>query len=274
MENKIAQQLRLKKELKRFFISLFIVIVLVVAFCTVQSYAATNVPGFTVDFNTTEGGDDIMGALDVMIMFSLIALLPSIVLMMTSFTRIIIIFSFMRNALGTQQSPPNVVLTGLAIFLTLFIMQPTLTEIKEQAYDPYKEGTLTQQQAIDVGTVSLKRFMLQQTDVEALNLYINISKTEIQSVDGSETKEALLKLPLTVIVPAFVTSELETAFLIGFFLYLPFLIIDIVVSSVLMSMGMVMLPPAMISLPFKILMFVMVNGWSLLTSTIVRGFMG
>lgn len=272
MENKAAQKIRLKKELKRFIISLLIVAVSAGIFCAAEAFAATQFPGFTLDFTATEGGDDIMGALDVLIIFTLIALLPSIVLMMTSFTRIIIIFSFMRNALGTQQSPPNVVLTGLAIFLTLFIMQPTLTEIKEQAYDPYKEGTLTQQQAIDVGTVSLKKFMLQQTSVEALNLYINISKTEIQPVTAGESQETLLKLPLTVIVPAFVTSELEHAFLIGFFLFLPFLIIDIVVSSVLMSMGMVMLPPAMISLPFKILMFVMVNGWSLLTSTIVRGF--
>lgn len=269
MSNNDAAKLKLKKELKRFAILFLIVAALAAFLFAIPAFAA---PGVSIDFTADGTGDDVMGAIDVLVMFVLISLMPSILLMMTSFTRIIIVLSFMRNALGTQQSPPNSVLIGLALFLTLFVMQPTLDEVKTTAYDPYKAGTITQQQALDVGVVPMKRFMLKQTDEEALNLFINMSKTEIPMIEKGESLEKLTDLPLTVLVPAFITSELERAFLIGFLLYLPFLIIDIVVSSVLMSMGMVMLPPAMISLPFKILLFVMVNGWSLITGTLARGF--
>ncbi|MEG0877325.1 MAG: flagellar type III secretion system pore protein FliP [Oscillospiraceae bacterium] len=263
---------QLKKAKKRFLMGLACFTVLLVALCAIQAYAATKGPGISIDFFSDANSDKTMGALDALFLFVLIALLPSILLMATSFTRIIIVLSFMRNALGTQQSPPNSVLLGIALLLTLFIMTPTINDIKEVAYDPYKAGTITQAQALEKGAVPLKTFMIKQTDVSSLNLFISLSKVDLPPIAQDEPPEALLQLPFNVVLPSFITSELKTAFRIGFLLYLPFLIIDIVVSSVLMSMGMVMLPPAMISLPFKILMFVLMDGWTLLFGTIAAGF--
>jgi len=184
--------------------------------------------------------------------------------MMTSFTRTIIILSFLRNALGVQQTPPNMVLIGIAIFLTLFIMDPVIGEINTEAYTPYKNSEITQEEAIERAQIPLKRFMLKNTEKSSMNMFMEISNTE--AVENEED------LPMTVVIPSFMTSELKKAFSAGFLLYIPFLLIDIVVSSTLMSMGMMMLPPAMISLPFKLLLFITVNGWELLFSTIANSF--
>ena len=184
--------------------------------------------------------------------------------MVTSFTRIIIILSFLRNAMGIQQVPPNVVLAGLSLFLTLFIMGPTLNQINVQAYLPYRQEQITQEEALKRATVPLKEFMLRQTEKGTLNMYLDMA--------GQELTDKVEDLPLTVIVPSFMTSELKHAFLAGFLIYLPFLLIDMVTASILMSMGMVMLPPAMISLPFKLLLFIAVDGWELLFSSIVKSF--
>lgn len=265
----IQKRAEFKRALLLFAFSLGVVLLSVFLIFTTTSFAA---PGVSVDFLADDTSGDSMGLLDIMLLFAFLSLIPSIVLMMTSFTRIIIVLSFTRSALGTQQSPPNQILIGLALFLTLFIMYPTVTEIKETAYDPYREGIYTTSEALDAAQLPIKRFMLGQTTPKSLNLYLNISNSEIPQIDPSSEIEELTRLDLFVIVPAFVTSELERAFLIGFLIYLPFLIIDIVVSSVLMSMGMVMLPPATISLPFKVLMFVLVDGWSLLLGTLVQGF--
>ena len=259
----------LKKQLLLFGVSLLVVLLLTLFLLNTTALAA---PGVSIDFIADDTGSSAMGVLDLMFLFVLISLIPSILLMMTSFTRIIIVLSFMRNALGTQQSPPNQVLVGLALFLTLFIMTPTFEEIKTTAYDPYKAGSYTITEATQAAQLPLKRFMLEQTTPKALNLYLSISGSALPTVQSGESAESLKRMILFVVVPAFITSELERAFLIGFLLYLPFLIIDIVVSSVLMSMGMVMLPPATISLPFKILLFVLVDGWSLLLGTLVQGF--
>lgn len=259
----------LKKQLLLFGISLLVVLFLTLFLFNTTAMAA---PGVSIDFIADDTANGATGVLDLIFLFALLSLIPSILLMMTSFTRIIIVLSFMRNALGTQQSPPNQVLVGLALFLTLFIMSPTFEEIKTTAYDPYKAGSYTVTEAAEVAQLPLKRFMLAQTTPKSLNLYLNISGSTLPVIEPGESAESLTRLSLFVIVPAFVTSELERAFLIGFLLYLPFLIIDIVVSSVLMSMGMVMLPPATISLPFKILLFVLVDGWSLLLGTLVQGF--
>ncbi|MEF9941540.1 MAG: flagellar type III secretion system pore protein FliP [Lachnospiraceae bacterium] len=202
--------------------------------------------------------------LEILLMMTIIALLPSIIIMMTSFTRTIIILSFVRNALGVQQTPPNIVLVGLALFLTLFIMQPVLTDIDTNAYKPYIAGEMTQKEAIEYAKVPLKKFMLKNTEKSAVNLFMDLS--------GEKKPEQLEELPMTVVIPSFMTSELKRAFMAGFLLFLPFLVIDIVVSSTLMSMGMMMLPPAMIALPFKLLLFVTVDGWQLLFSTIVTSF--
>lgn len=200
----------------------------------------------------------------LLIMLTILTLLPSIIVMMTSFIRIIVVFSFLRNALGTQQAPPNQVLTGLAIFLTIFIMAPTFNTINTNAIQPYLNNTITQQQAIDEGSKPLREFMLKQTRQADLKLFVDIAK-----VPGEVTKD---NVPLYVVIPAFIISELKTAFTIGFLLFIPFLIIDLVVSSVLLSMGMMMLPPVMISLPFKLLLFVMVDGWHLIVKSLIMSF--
>lgn len=202
--------------------------------------------------------------LEVLFMLTTVALLPSILMLMTSFTRIIITLSFLRNALGIQQTPPNTVLVGIALFLTFFIMSPVIDDINQNAYTPYKNEEITQQEALKRAERPMKEFMLRQTEVESLNMYLDMAKLE--------APKDTLELPLRVVIPAFMTSELKRAFMIGFLLFIPFLLIDIVVSSTLMSMGMIMLPPATIALPFKLLLFITVDGWQLLFSTLVKGF--
>lgn len=202
--------------------------------------------------------------LQIIEMLTILGLAPTILIMTTCFTRIIIVLSFLRNALGLQQTPPNQVLIGIALFLSLFIMQPVLNDINTQAYQPYKDEKITQEQFIQKASVPLKEFMLKQTKKDDLNLFINLSKTK--------NVQTLTDLPITVVIPAFMTSELKRAFIIGFLIFIPFLIIDMIVSSTLMSMGMIMLPPAMISLPFKLLLFVLVDGWGLLFKTLAASF--
>lgn len=202
--------------------------------------------------------------LEILVMMTIVMLLPSIVVMMTSFVRIIIILSFTRNALGIQQTPPNMVLVGIALFLTLFIMDPVVKDINTQAYEPYTAGQITQEEALDRATVPIKKFMLEQTEVSSLNLFIDMAGID-EEIEPTE-------LPLTVVIPSFMTTELKRGFTTGLLLFIPFLLIDIIVSSTLMSMGMIMLPPATIALPFKLLLFVTVNGWELLFSSIVQGF--
>lgn len=205
-----------------------------------------------------------MPTLEILVLLTVMMLLPSIVIMMTSFLRIVIILSFTRTAIGIQQTPPNMVLIGMALFLTLFIMNPVMQDINTEAYEPYKAGEITQEEALDIAAVPMKEFMLQQTEVSALNLF-----TEAADSGAVENPE---ELSLIVIVPAFITSELKRAFTAGLLLHIPFLLIDIIVSSTLMSMGMIMLPPATIALPFKLLLFVTVNGWELLFASIINSF--
>lgn len=207
--------------------------------------------------------------LDILLMMTIVSLLPSLLIMVTSFARTTIILSFLRNAMGVQQTPPNMVLIGIAIFLTLFIMDPVIKQINTEAYTPYKNQEITQAEAIDRAQVPLKEFMLRNTEKSSLKMFLDLSGREDVQV---EEQAQLLELPMTVIIPSFMTSELKKGFTAGFLLYLPFLLIDIVVSSTLMSMGMMMLPPAMISMPFKLLLFVTVDGWELLFSTIVNSF--
>ena len=202
--------------------------------------------------------------LDLLLMLTIISLLPSLLIMVSSFARTVIILSFLRNAMGVQQTPPNMVLVGIAIFLTLFIMDPVIKEINTEAYIPYKNQEISQEEAIARAQVPLKEFMLTNTEKSSLNMYVEMS--------GNEEVEEVTELPMTVVIPSFITSELKKGFTAGFLLYIPFLLIDIVVSSTLMSMGMMMLPPAMISMPFKLLLFVTVDGWQLLFSTIVNSF--
>lgn len=233
----------------------------------IQVSASTTI---SLDFDNT--GSTSLDSLDVVFLLLFLSIIPSLILMMTSFTRIIIVFSFLRNALGLQQSPPNQILIGLSLFLTLFIMGPVLSDINENAYIPYKEQAITQEVALERAEVPIKEFMLKQVDNESLELFLSISNQDIVIDEAQPVNEQMMNLDLTVIVPAFVTSELKRAFLIGFLLYIPFLAIDLIVASTLMSMGMVMLPPGMISLPFKIMIFILADGWGLLMSSLVQGF--
>lgn len=213
---------------------------------------------------TAGGGQTYSLSLQTLLLLTSLSFLPAILLMMTGFTRIIIVLSLLRSAIGTPSSPPNQVLVGLALFLTFFVMSPVLDKIYTEAYLPYSENKLSLQQAVDKGIVPLKAFMLRQTREADLALFVKISNSEsLQSAD---------EVPLRILVPAYVISELKTAFQIGFVVFIPFLIIDMVVASVLMSMGMMMVSPAVISLPFKIMLFVLADGWNLLIGSLAQSF--
>lgn len=205
--------------------------------------------------------------LEVLFLTTVITLLPSLLVMMTSFTRYIISFSFLRSAMGTQQTPPNIVLIGIALFLTLLTMSPVLDQIQTEAYEPYVAEEISQKEFVQRAAVPLKEFMLNQTETSTLKMFCDLAH-----VNTPETDEEAMALPLRIIVPTFMTHELKQAFIIGFCLYIPFMLIDIVVSSTLMSMGMIMLPPSMISMPFKLLLFITINGWELLFSSLVQSF--
>lgn len=251
---------KIPKEQKRKILRSLLICVIIcltcILFLPMQVSAANSV---NVDVNG-KGVD----TLEILEMLTMLALVPSILIMTTCFTRIIIVLSFLRNALGLQQTPPNQVLIGIALFLSLFIMQPVISEINTTAYQPYKAEKITQEQFIQKASVPLEKFMLKNTKKDDLNTFINLAK--IKNVKSQED------LPITVVVPAFMTSELKRAFMIGFLIFIPFLIIDMIVSSTLLSMGMMMLPPAMISLPFKLLLFVLVDGWGLLFKTLAASF--
>lgn len=206
--------------------------------------------------------------LNIIITLTLLSLVPSILMLTTSFARILIVLSILKNALGLQNTPPNMVLVGIALFLTLFIMNPVISDINENAYQPYRDGTISQTEAIQKAEVPMKQFMLKQTKKDTLSMYVDFSGQNLDDMKESEYQD----LSMTIIVPAYITSELARAFLMGFLLYLPFMIIDFVVASTLMSMGMMMLPPSMISMPFKLLLFVVVDGWSLTFSTLIQSF--
>ena len=292
-----------KKLVLKFAVSLFLTILFAFVFVGLNAYASSNstpestvsgdtnnsagggyTPGEYVDREPESVGDapgssllqqvvgvDASQPLEIIILLTLIALLPSMLIMMTCFARIVIVLGFLRSAMQTQNTPPNMVLTGLALFLTVFIMAPVFVEINEVAYQPYANEQLTIGEALEQGAVPLKRFMLKQTTNDDLQFFVDLSDTEIP--EGGMTEEYKQnELSLTVIIPSFMISELKRAFQMGFMIFLPFLIIDIVVGSTLMSMGMMMLPPAMISMPFKILVFVLADGWNLLIGAIVASY--
>lgn len=202
-------------------------------------------------------------SIQTLLLLTSLTFLPAVLLLMTGFTRIIIVLSLLRQALGTPSSPPNQVLIGLALFLTLFVMSPTLDKIYADAYQPFSEDKITLATAIDKGSVPLRAFMLKQTRESDLTLFTQLS---------GQKAESPAQVPMKVLIPAYVTSELKTAFQIGFIIFIPFLIIDMVVASVLMSMGMMMVSPAMISLPFKLMIFVLVDGWALLLGSLAQSF--
>lgn len=222
------------------------------------------VPQFSLGVSDAQGPQEVALSLQVLFLLTILSLAPSILIMMTSFTRVVIVLSFVRNALATQQMPPNQVIIGLALFLTFFVMAPTWQEINTQALQPYLTGELSAEDALTTGLAPLRDFMFKQTREKDLELFMAMSD------NGRPGNKA--DVPTTVLIPAFIISELKTAFQLGFMIFIPFMVIDMIVASTLMSMGMLMLPPVMISLPFKILLFVMVDGWYLVVRSLLLSF--
>ena len=225
-------------------------------------------PSVSLNFNTADGSTDMSDSIELLLFFTILSILPSILLMMTCFTRIAIILSFLKQAIGAQQSIPSQVMVGLALFLTFFIMAPVGKESYDNGLKPYFDKQITQEQAIERSMVPIRKFMFKQTRQSDIKLFLELSKDE----NLKKEQVTLENIPNSVLLPAFTISELKTGFQVGFLLFIPFIVIDMVVSSTLMSMGMMMLPPMMISLPFKLLLFVLVDGWDLIIRSIVTGF--
>ncbi len=222
------------------------------------------IPKITLGFEESESVDDVAVTLEIVALMTVLTLAPSIIIMLTSFTRIVIVLNFLKQALGTMNAPPNQVIMGLTLFLTFFIMTPTFNDVNNNALQPYLAKEINHKVAIEEALKPIRDFMLRQTSESELALFLRVSKTaNPKNID---------ELSLTVIIPAFILSEIKTAFIIGFLLYIPFLVIDMTVASVLMSMGMMMLPPVMISMPFKLILFVLVDGWHLVVQQVVLSF--
>lgn len=222
------------------------------------------VPSIQIAIGDTDDPEKVAKTFQILLVLTVLSLAPSILIMMTSFTRIIIIFAFLRNAMHTQQMPSNQILIGMALFLTFYIMSPVWNKINETAFQPYLAEEISLQEAFKKSSIPLREFMLRQTREKDLAMMISLRKDERPATPDD--------IPFTTIIPAFMISEVTIAFTVGFIIFLPFLIIDMVVACVLLSMGMMMLPPVMISLPFKILLFVLVDGWSLLIGSVVKSF--
>ncbi|WP_442956047.1 flagellar type III secretion system pore protein FliP [Paenibacillus sp. MMO-177] len=230
-----------------------------------QSHAFAANPLPNVDISIGNGSEEPgTSALSLLLLITVLSIAPAILVLMTSFTRIVIVLGFVRTSLGTQQMPPNQVLIGLAMFLTFFIMAPTFSQVNEVALQPYLKGEITQTVALEKAADPMKKFMVSHTREKDLLLFLNYTKTE--------KPEKYQDIPITVLVPAYAISELKTAFQMGFMIFIPFLVIDMIVSSTLMAMGMMMLPPVMISLPFKLLLFVLVDGWYLIVKSLLLSF--
>ena len=232
----------------------------------VSESEAIPLPNITLGVENADDPEKVSSALQILVLLTILTLAPAILIMTTSFARIIIVLSFLRQAMGTQQTPPTQILIGLALFLTMFVMGPVWSEINEGALKPYMEEELGQFEALKLAEIPIKRFMLNHTREKDLSLFINLSE------DKNPTSEE--DISIQTVVPAFIISELKTAFQIGFLIYIPFLILDMVVASILLSMGMMMLPPVLISLPFKLMLFVMVDGWYLTVGSLMRSFGG
>jgi len=242
-----------------FWLSLIFIIGLLVP---VDAFASNIIPG--VDLGDSTDPDNVWNTVTIVLLITILSVAPAILILMTCFTRIVIVLGFVRTALATQQMPPNQVLIGLALFMTLFVMAPTIGEVNQVAVQPYLKGEINQTEALDNAATPIKQFMIKQTREKDLKLFLDFS--------GAERPATVDDVPLTALIPAFAISELKTAFQMGFMIYIPFLVIDMVVASILMGMGMMMLPPVMISLPFKILLFILVDGWHLVVKSLLLSF--
>lgn len=251
---------RRRRTARRIFIAFPFVLALA---CVLWPAAAWAAPGINLNLDSG-GGNGVSTSLQLLVLLTVLSLAPSILIMMTSFTRIIIVLGFVRNALGTPSMPPNQVLVGISLFLTMFVMAPTFTAINDTAIQPLMDKKIDEQTALKRAEIPIREFMFTQVDQKDLAMFTDMS--------GEGRPKTRADVPTRVLIPAFVLSELQTAFEIGFLILIPFLIIDMVIASTVMSMGMVMLPPVVISLPFKILLFVLVDGWHLVSESLIRGF--
>ncbi len=234
-------------------------------FTSYTVFANNILPDISINIGgNTNGG--VATSVQLIILFLFITLIPSILIMLTSFTRILISLHFLRNALGTQQMPPNQIIIGIALFLTIFIMSPTIKDVNEKAFIPYSEGKISQEKFIDESMKPIRDFMFTQVNDKDLKLFTDLA--------GIESYKNLEDVPNSILIPSFILGEVTKGFIIGFIIYVPFIVIDMVVASVLMAMGMMMLPPALISAPFKIIFFIMIDGWNLIVGSIVRTFTG
>ena len=250
---------------RKFRVSIIIILLLLVVAGGI-AYAETDISLFGKNINITDTNDaeGYVSSIQLLVIFTVLTLAPSILMMMTSFTRILVVLSFVRNALGTQQIPQNQILIGLALFLTFFIMSPVVTEINDDALQPYIREEISQEKMVENTLEPIRSFMFKQTKEKDMGLFLKIAKIEkIETIED---------IPTTILIPSFIISEIKAAFQIGFIIFVPFLVIDMVVASTLMAMGMMMLPPAMISLPFKLLLFIMVDGWNLIIGQLVNSF--
>ena len=251
-------------------LKIIIVLVMILGICTFltsNTFAADfSLPSLRIGIEKGDEPGDISVLLQIVFVLTILTLAPAILILMTSFTRLAVVFSFLRHALGTQQTPSNQIIAGLALFLTFFIMMPVWQQINSNALQPYLKEEISQESAIRQAVMPIRQFMLKQTREKDLALFVKMGKVKDVKTPSD--------IPTSVLIPAFVISELKTAFIIGFVLYVPFLIIDMVVASVLLSMGMMMLPPILISLPFKLMLFVLVDGWNLMVGSMVRSFIG
>jgi flagellar biosynthetic protein FliP len=253
----------LKQVLHHLTVIVIVSIASAVVSCSVASAAPLTFPSLKIGVEGASQPGDVSATLQILLVLTILSLAPAILMLLTSFTRIVVVLSFIRNALSTQQIPPNQVLIGLALFLTFFVMAPVWSSVNQTALQPYLAGSIGQDVALARAEQPLREFMLRQTREKDLALFANLARVEVQSPED---------VPTYALIPAFAISELKTAFQMGFVIFVPFIVIDMVVASTLMSMGMMMLPPMMISLPFKILLFVMVDGWHLITRSLVLSF--
>ncbi len=247
---------------KTFFIAIIVCLIFLSNDLDVFAKSTAN-DNSIISINLNDGKNSSSNSIQLLMLLTVIALAPSILIMLTCFTRIIIVLYFTRSALGTQQMPPNQILIGLALFLTFYVMSPVFSEIKEVAIEPYSKHEITQADAIERGMKPLREYMFKQVKTKDIELFANLAK---------ETYNDYSDIPNRVLIPAYILTEITVGFLFGFFIYIPFIVIDMIVSSILMAMGMMMLPPAMISLPFKILIFILVDGWRLVTETLLKTF--
>ncbi len=255
-----------RKPLKRFlwFGPLVILVTIAVSYGMTHAQQIPLLPNVTLGVGQTNQPEQVSVLLQILLLLTVLSLAPAIVVMMTSFTRLVVVFSLLRHALGTQQMPPNQVMIGLALLLTFFLMSPVYEKVNKDALQPYLDEEISQGEAIERALVPIRKFMLKQTRKKDIALFLKVSK--------SEKPRDLSEIPTLVLIPSYVISELKTAFQIGFLIYIPFLVIDMVVASVLLSMGMMMLPPFMISLPFKLMLFVLVDGWNLFIGSMIKSF--